>query len=183
MFLESGFDYVTVEQVAEAVEVAPRTVYRYFSTKEQLALAVLSDLDNRFLDSVISRPRHELPIVTLRFALRSAWEWLEADEVRARDYLALQGMVDTNPSLRAANLRRAFEQQAMLVDVISSHTVFDGCDEMYPKLVVAAFSAASTVAVEQWRHRASDITELKTDLDRAVEALLPALRLAGDVDD
>lgn len=182
MFLRSNFEQVTVEQVAEAVEVSARTVYRYFSTKEQLALAMLSDLDNRFLDAVKSRPREELPIQTLRFALRSAWEWLEADEARAHDYLALQGLVDTNPSLRAANLHRAFGQQKLLVDAIASHVAFDAADEMYPELVVAAFSAASAVAVERWRLNAFDITELKNVLDRSVEALLPALRLAGDVE-
>jgi AcrR family transcriptional regulator len=182
MFLKSSFEYVTVEQVAEAAEVSARTVYRYFSTKEQLALAMLSDLDNRFLEAVKSRPRKELPIETLRFALRSAWEWLEADEARAHNYLALQGMVDTNASLRAANLHRAFDQQQLLVDALGCHKAFDGRGEMYPKLVVAAFSSASALAVEQWRLSTSDITELKSVLDRTVEALVPALRLAGDVD-
>lgn len=33
-----GFDKVTVEEVAEAADVSPSTIYRYFSTKEGLVL-------------------------------------------------------------------------------------------------------------------------------------------------
>lgn len=36
LFREHGFDAVTIEQVAEAAEVSPSTIYRYFGTKEGL---------------------------------------------------------------------------------------------------------------------------------------------------
>ena len=38
LFLERGFDQVTIEQVAEAADVSPSSVYRYFGTKEGLVL-------------------------------------------------------------------------------------------------------------------------------------------------
>lgn len=38
LFRERGFDAVTVEQVAEAAETSPSTIYRYFHTKEGLVL-------------------------------------------------------------------------------------------------------------------------------------------------
>jgi AcrR family transcriptional regulator len=34
LFREQGFHATTVEQVAEAAEVSPSTVFRYFATKE-----------------------------------------------------------------------------------------------------------------------------------------------------
>lgn len=38
MFEERGFDDVTVEEIADASEVSPSSVYRYFGTKEELVL-------------------------------------------------------------------------------------------------------------------------------------------------
>lgn len=38
MFEARGFDDVTVEEIAEASDVSPSSVYRYFGTKEQLVL-------------------------------------------------------------------------------------------------------------------------------------------------
>ncbi|NDK31738.1 TetR/AcrR family transcriptional regulator [Nesterenkonia haasae] len=38
LFAQHGFDAVTIEQVSDAAEASPSTVYRYFGTKERLVL-------------------------------------------------------------------------------------------------------------------------------------------------
>lgn len=38
LFLAQGYDATTIEEIAAAAEVAPRTVYRYFPTKDELVL-------------------------------------------------------------------------------------------------------------------------------------------------
>lgn len=59
LFDEHGFDSVTVEQVAAVAEVSPRTVYRYFGTKEGLVVA--DEFDEDLLDGVLERlPRMDL---------------------------------------------------------------------------------------------------------------------------
>ncbi|SPT53377.1 HTH-type transcriptional repressor Bm3R1 [Actinomyces bovis] len=50
LFQEQGFDVVSVEQVAEAAEVSPSTIYRYFKTKEGLVLR--DEYDDRLLESL-----------------------------------------------------------------------------------------------------------------------------------
>src|SRR5487761_1788226 len=44
MFLERGFDAVTVAEIAEVCDVSPTTVFNYFPTKESLVLGLPDDL-------------------------------------------------------------------------------------------------------------------------------------------
>ena len=51
LFERHGFDAVSIEQVADAAEVSPSTVYRYFGTKE--GLVVHDEYDDRVLELLV----------------------------------------------------------------------------------------------------------------------------------
>ena len=48
LFRKHGYENVTLEQIADACVMSVRTILRYFSTKEALALAVEHDLLETF---------------------------------------------------------------------------------------------------------------------------------------
>lgn len=50
LFTENGFDSTSVEDVARAAGISPRTTYRYFGTKEQLV--VWDPMDDRLNENV-----------------------------------------------------------------------------------------------------------------------------------
>ncbi|RCV49013.1 TetR/AcrR family transcriptional regulator [Marinitenerispora sediminis] len=77
LFVERGFDNVTIAEVAEAAEVSVNTVYNYFATKEDLVLPPDAALARRLADIV----RHRPPGVS---AARAVLAHLR-DEVRRRD--------------------------------------------------------------------------------------------------
>jgi AcrR family transcriptional regulator len=56
MFAEHGFEAVTVSQVAVAAEVSEKTVYNYFPTKEDLALAGREEGVARLVAEIAERP-------------------------------------------------------------------------------------------------------------------------------
>ena len=56
LFLEHGFNQVSVAQVAEAAEVSKRTLFAYFPTKEDLVVHRLADHETEFARVVRARP-------------------------------------------------------------------------------------------------------------------------------
>jgi AcrR family transcriptional regulator len=99
LFARHGFDKVTIEQVAEAAEVSPSTVYRYFATKEGLVLH--DEYDDRLISGLAHYLGQGMPALDAVVAALSLvdLEHFGVEEVRARARMQL--MVD-HPSVRAA---------------------------------------------------------------------------------
>jgi AcrR family transcriptional regulator len=55
LFLERGFDDVTVAEVASAADVSEATVFNYFPTKEDLAYHRMEDFEEEMLGSIRNR--------------------------------------------------------------------------------------------------------------------------------
>jgi len=69
LFEEHGYAQTTVEQIADAADVAPRTFFRYFPTKESLLFAELDELRNQMLAALEARPEDEPPLRSLSIVL------------------------------------------------------------------------------------------------------------------
>jgi AcrR family transcriptional regulator len=54
--LKQGFDNTTVEQIAAAADVSPRTFSRYFPTKESVITAMSGDMDSYLADALSEQP-------------------------------------------------------------------------------------------------------------------------------
>jgi AcrR family transcriptional regulator len=103
LFAEQGYHATTVEQVAEAAEVAASTVFRYFPTKEDLA--VLDDyypLTDAMTRALATQPPELSPVEALRGALRVVFDGLSPEERAAR--FERDVLMVTVPELWAANL-------------------------------------------------------------------------------
>ncbi|MCD0452460.1 TetR family transcriptional regulator [Actinocorallia sp. API 0066] len=66
LFLERGFDEVTVVEVAAAANVSAKTVFNYFPRKEDLFLDRFPDLLERVAFAVRERPEGVRPLAALR---------------------------------------------------------------------------------------------------------------------
>src|SRR5215216_2179623 len=70
LFAERGFERVTVAEIARAAEVAEKTVFNYFPTKEDLVYWRLESFEDELLQAVRGRDQGESVLAAFgRFVL------------------------------------------------------------------------------------------------------------------
>jgi AcrR family transcriptional regulator len=144
---ELGPDRVTVEAIALASGVSPRTFFNYFAHKDDAILGISPDEPSGLLDDLVARPPGEAPLAALRGATLAAAGRLEsqADELWARHRLT-----QAHPALAVRRTARFAEVERELVEEIARRTGLDPDRDAYPALVVACALAALRVAMSVW---------------------------------
>src|SRR5690242_4622205 len=79
LFAEQGYDATTIEQIAEAAEVSPSTLFRYFPTKEDIV--VQDDYDPLLVERLIAQPPEVPPVRALRNAFGEAMQGIPGSEL------------------------------------------------------------------------------------------------------
>jgi AcrR family transcriptional regulator len=143
------------------VDVSERTFFRYFASKEDLALSFVKDATASLLQALEARPEGEEPLTALGHAFRVSLEVLTAD-TGIRDeptYLSVIALIDSTPSLLAANLRYVHEHSGEIVAVLARREGVDPDTDLRPRILAAAFGALVSAATRDWRNEGSDSIE------------------------
>lgn len=69
LFDEKGYVETTIDDIAERADIAPRTFFRYFPSKEAVLFAGADDIRRAMLDALAARPAAEAPLRSLLMAL------------------------------------------------------------------------------------------------------------------
>lgn len=115
LFLEKGFEATTIEEIAEAADIAPSTFFNYFPTKEDVVLQ--DDLDPVLLEAISMEPAGLHPIAVLRKALHHVFSHLTPEQNTI--FQRRLALMASNPTLRAAFLNQSASQLDELVAVIA----------------------------------------------------------------
>ncbi len=136
LFTERGFERTTIDEIAEAAEVSPRTVLTYFDSKIDIVMQGANESSSRIVKLLSNRKRGEALAVTFETWLRledeSADPGLRARRVR---------MFAVNPGLRG--LHSVEMEKAM---TIGSKTLAKELgrkpDDPFVRIAVTAAAAA-----------------------------------------
>jgi AcrR family transcriptional regulator len=148
LFTRQGFDRTTVEEIAEACEVSPRTFFRYFPTKEDVLFADADDRRGILLAVLADRPADEPPVVALHAAMRALASDYRHDRA---ELVARFKVVDGSPQLQAYKAEHQHGWEAAVVDALEQRPVVGAPvprDEL--QLLAALGTAAFRVSVDVW---------------------------------
>ena len=100
LFSESGFDAVTVAEVAQEAEVSEGTVFNYFPTKEDLFFSGMEAFEARLVDAVRARPLGETLLGAFRRFVLENLTRLAAEQTP--DVIATAArLIGASPALQA----------------------------------------------------------------------------------
>lgn len=179
LFLERGFDNVSVAEVAAAAEVSKPTLFAYFPTKEDLVLHRIADHDGEAARVVRARPPGTAPLLALEEHLLAGLA--RQDPVTGLndhpEVLAFHGMVFATPSLAGRVAQYAARDEEALAAALGEAVPTAGD-------LAAALAASQILAVrrvlarENWRRLSEPraVAEVLPDAVAAARLAFGALR-------
>lgn len=183
LFTERGFGGVTLDELCEAVEVSKRTFFRYFTSKEDVAMAPEQDLWRAFLEELDTVDPGPRTLVELgRDALLAALERRD-DEGWARRVLLSRRLAERTPSMAAHGLQFCEATTQGALEILHRRFGVGAADDVRPRLAVDMLVAAFHCAVAGWVAHADSAAppatrELAVRLREAVAALPGGLTMS-----
>lgn len=187
LFLSQGYARTTIDEIAAAVDVSQRTFFRYFANKDEVALAVLADAEDYFVECLRRRPADENPLQAMRAAITESWRSYGCEQAAGHRSvtaaLELVQLIENTPTLLAAHLRRTTEQEGVVAAVLAEREGLDQASDLRPRLLAAVFGAILRVSHLAWGSGDSPADDSGPEamiaiIERHFDQLGPAL--AGD---
>jgi AcrR family transcriptional regulator len=168
-----GPDRVTVEAIADAAGVSPRTFFNYFSSKEDAIVGIAPAHSSALLADLLARPEGEPPLDALRAVVLAVAERLQAV---GDDWVVRHRLIQKHQSLAVTRASWFAEVERRMAEEIARRTGLDPGLDVYPTLVVSATIGALRVAIDVWQDRGR-AGALETLIDEAFDVLAHGLRL------
>jgi AcrR family transcriptional regulator len=157
LFLERGYAATTIDEIAAAVEVSPRTVLRYFASKEEVLFSRERETV-RTLGALLAARSPQEPLL---LAARAALTQLAAayDATRERR-LSWAHLVRGTPALAGAYLELLAGFEDAVAGFAAGRCLIDERQGVRPRLQAALIVAAFRVALERWEGADGDLALL-----------------------
>lgn len=140
--VDRGPTAITVDDIAEAADVSPRTVFNHFATKDDAILGLDPDGRRTLLVRLAARPAEEPPLEALRQALHTD------DPGRRPAWRRRARLVRDHPHLQAAYVASFARLEDDLTAAVAERTGRDPDTDPYPRLVVTVALTTLRVAVQ-----------------------------------
>jgi AcrR family transcriptional regulator len=147
LLAEHGYHDVTVEGIAAAAGVSPRTFFRHFACKDDVVLHLQRQGLRRLCTAVARRPPGEDAVTALRAAIVA----VTAFSGEERQMVLLHARVlAAIPALQAQAMGEQCSAAGPLVGALAERMGVDPAHDGRPALLAASVVAAAGVAFTRW---------------------------------
>jgi AcrR family transcriptional regulator len=174
LFAERGFEAVTVAEVAREADVAEKTVFNYFPTKEDLFYSRLEEFEEELLAAIRERAPGVGVVAAIRdFLLQQRGVFALEGPEAARRLRTITRVITGSPALLARE-RQVFARYAeSLASLLAEETGADP-DDVEPRVVANSLLGVHRALIDHVRRRTlagADAAELAGELqDQARQA-------------
>jgi AcrR family transcriptional regulator len=145
IFVRDGDTSATVERIAEAAGVAPRTFYRHFAVKEDVVLPLFRRSTARIATQLRTAPQDEGLVDTLVRVFRAQ---LDQDRL-SREQRAFLGLMMTNPQYRMRWIEIDGVLREAVEDLLDRH-LGPTTDSFLLHLAAELIASTGRRAYEEW---------------------------------
>ncbi len=138
-----------MDDIADRAGVSPRTFNNYFSSKFEAICCLRMDRAVLIGDALRARPPSEPLWDAITHAVLQQ-QYGPPDQPPDREWIAGVRLVTSSPALQGEYLKSYHLTQQVLAEAIAERTSADPKDDMYPKIMAGAVTAAIQVAMERW---------------------------------
>ena len=157
LFTERGFEGVTVAEIAREADVAEKTVFNYFPTKEDLFYSRLEAFEDELLETIRNRAAGETVLQAFsRFLLAPSGVFtrLEADESAAtrKQRRAITRIITESPALLARE-RQLFDRYTETLAALLAEESGAAADDIEPRVAASALLGVHRALIDFVRRR------------------------------
>lgn len=168
LFLENGFETTTIDQIADSVGISRRSLFRYFTSKEDIAVANVTERGQAILAALQARDADEGPWEALRAAVFDS-EGAQPGSAKT-ETLSIARLLRESPALQGFRLEKQKQWQDLFAPEIAKRLNDERDAEAAARGIVAAALACWDTAVDIWVERGGtgNAVELFEDMIAAV---------------
>jgi AcrR family transcriptional regulator len=168
LFQAHGYAGTTVDDIADAADVSPRTFFRYYASKEEVLFARFDETLELLRDFLYSRPADETVSATLREASN---QFASLGAAVSPDRMTFD-LFHADEGLHGRYLQSFFHLETITSEWVASRLGV-APTELLPRLTGGALAAGARVALDVWADEPGrDLQELLEPPLQMIEGLL-----------
>jgi AcrR family transcriptional regulator len=147
LFARNGYEQTTMESIAEAAELSPSTLYRYFPSKDLIVLHRFTAFSDHFATVFAEYPADHPMAEALAEAIFAV---LRVEDQRGAETLLVRSIIDESPIARA-RLWDYLAQQQRQLGMLIAERLHAKEDDLRVVFTAQAAMMVAGVAADRWR--------------------------------